>query len=451
MSTLFNEFDKVSKEDWTKQIISDLKGKDPSALEINDIIEEIKFDAYYHRTDIKDNNHVPGNFPYKRGVNRPDNSWSNSTLIAITDEAEANKLALESLMKGVDTIFFMEAQKNIDWKTVLKDIQFEYIHIRFSVSTIEQYDTICAIVGVENSIKISFNFDFVGKEFSDTLFQELASRLKNRQHGVFTVNGFGVQRIGATTWQEVGFCLNYGHELLVKLINAGLETDEAAACINFNIGVGSNYFFEIAKFRALRQLWAKIVAEYKPKHNCSHNLMITAIVGLTNKSLKDPYTNLLRQTTEVMSAINGGVNNVLVIPFDFYADKKENEIASRMARNISLILKEESYFDKVIDPIGGSYSIEKLTELIGEKAYSQFLKLENSGGIFNTETISSLKKELIEKRAQRIQLFEEGKIIGIGMNKFPNPEKSNLNWLEVPSYLGIEALIFDQISKTVEA
>lgn len=449
MTDLFKDFKKVSKEDWKAQIISDLKGKSHEVLEIYDEIEEINFDAYYHKTDVNDKKEVPGNFPYKRGVNAPSNNWGNSALINIINSEDANTLALKLLMEGVDVLFFKSYSVDVNWSEVLKNIEFEYIHVRFSIEAINEYDEICKIVGDNNFSKISFDFDFI-ENIDDDLFSELAIRLKKRQQGVFTINGFGIQRTGGTTWQELAFCLNLGHEILLKLLEAGLEIDEAAACINFNIGIGSNYFFETAKARALRQLWSKIVAEYNPHHNCSHNCMITAIIGHTNKSLRDPYTNLLRQTTETMSAVNGGVNNILVLPYDLYSVDGSSSLAMRMATNISLVLKEESYFDKVIDPTGGSYSIEKLTELIGEKAYVLFQKLEAEDGLLNSICRSNFSNSIQLKRNLRTRLFADGKIIGIGMNKYSNPDEKHIEWTKVPSYMNIESLLFDQISKTVE-
>ena len=447
MTDLFKDFDKVSKEEWKTQIISDLKGKSHDVLEIYDEIEEIQFDAYYHRTDINEKKELPGNFPFKRGSNTPNNHWGNSVLINVVTAEEANALALNSLMNGVDVLFFKRDCIDLNWKEVLKNIKFEYIHTRFTIETINEYDEICKIAGDNNFSNISFDFDYIENNNED-LFLQLTSRLKERQHGVFTINGYGIQRTGGTTWQELAFCLNAGHEMIIKLLGTGLEIDEATACINFDIGIGSNYFFETAKIRALRQLWSKIIAEYNPLHNCSHNCMITGIIGHTNKSLKDPYTNLLRQTTETMSAVNGGVNNVLVLPYDLYSTDGPSSIAMRMASNISLILKEESYFDKVIDSAGGSYSIEKLTELIGEKAYLSFQKLEAENGLLNQICKSNFSNSIELKRDLKTKLFAEGKIIGIGMNKYPNPDEIQTEWTKVPSYMNIESLLFDQISKS---
>jgi methylmalonyl-CoA mutase len=245
--------------------------------------------------------------------------------------------------------------------------------------------------------------------------------------------------------------LNAGHEYLVELMSNGFSIDEASACIGFHIGIGRNYLYEIAKIRAMRSLWSKIIHAYTPAHTCSHNCAMTAVIGCMNKSLLDPHTNLLRQTTEVLSAMCGGVEQIVVIPHDLYSDQGMSSISQRMAINIPLVLREESYLDKVIDPLGGSYSLEQLTTKIGEKAWTLFQSLEKSGGLFNDTARSNFKQEIIAKRDQREKAFVDGSITLIGINTFPNPEKIESKWRELPAYFGIDALNYERISKTVSA
>ena len=184
-------------------------------------------------------------------------------------------------------------------------------------------------------------------------------------------------------------------------MDRGLTIDEAAACLHFNVGVGSNYFYEIAKIRAIRILWSKIIETYGVSHACSYNTRITGIVGFTNKSLKDPYTNLLRQTTEAMSLAFAGVHAICVLPYDQASEKGATSLSTRMAVNIPLILQEESYLDKVIDPLSGSYTIEYLTNEIAEKAWNSFQEIENEGGIGAENAQNSLKTTISEKAQLR--------------------------------------------------
>jgi methylmalonyl-CoA mutase len=261
------------------------------------------------------------------------------------------------------------------------------------------------------------------------------------------INGFKLQQTGATTWQENAFCLNAGHEYILELMNDGFTIDEAAACVSFHIGIGSNYFYEIAKIRAFKQLWSKIIAAYHPEHACSHNCSITAVLGHLNKSLQDPHTNLLRQTTEAMSALSGGVDQIVILPYDFYSTTSASELSERMAVNIPLILKEESYFDIVIDPVGGSYSLEQLTEKIGRKTWSEFQRIEQDGGLLDESARDQFSTRVNTKRTARIEHFKNDKQLLIGINKYLNPEKIEQSWQTLPSYLGNEGLNFELVAK----
>lgn len=445
MNSFFSAFDKTSLSEWKDQIIKDLKGKEHSVLEFNDSIEELNYKAYYHQDEINSNQEVPGVFPFKRGLKTTDNDWLNGAFVNIADESEANSEALNSLMKGANLLVFKTEKSDCDWKTVLSGIQFESIKTQFDVPSITDYKAIKETVGADLS-NISFNFDLLSNNSEDDLMNNISEQTRSSQHPVLLINGFGVQQLGATTWQEIGYSLNVGHEYLLKLMSAGYSIDEASAMVHFHIGVGSNYFNEIAKFRALRQLWSKLIEAYNPTHNCTYNCNITAIIGHTNKSLRDPYTNLLRQTTESMSATNGA-DGILVLPYDLYSTEGPSDISKRTALNISLVLKEESYLDKVIDPTGGSYSIETLTSLIAEKAWKYFQSIEDKGGLFESSALESFTNDLITKRRERIEAFQTGKITGIGMNKYPDPDEKTADWQIRESYLGIDPIMFDMESK----
>ena len=447
MNSFFKEFNPVGKEEWIAKIHADLKGKDPSILEHHDKIEELDFSCVYHVSDQK-KHETPGGFPFTRGLKTKLNDWKNTAFVQVTSEKEANDKILHFLMSGADAVWIVARKENINWKVVLNEVQLEHINTQFSLKSMNDMIAIQEIAS-HTPNTIHFNFDFL--DSSSIELSSFGTHFKNSQQRFALVNGFGIQQSGGTTWQEIGFCLNVGHEYLLQLMNEGLTIDEASACIGFHIGIGSNYFYEIAKIRSLRALWAKIIQAYKPEHNCSHNCSITAVVGHTNKSLSDPHTNLLRQTTEVMSALSAGVENIVVLPHDLYSDQGVDSVTERMAINIPLVLKEESYFDKVIDPIGGSYTLETLTDLIGEKAWSQFQSLEDSGGLFEKSSLDSFKNEVNKKRNLREKSFLAGELLLIGINNYPNPEPVLSNWTALPTYLGMDALNYERITKTISA
>ncbi|MFK7785530.1 MAG: methylmalonyl-CoA mutase family protein [Crocinitomicaceae bacterium] len=446
MNSFFKEFSPVGKEEWIEKIHADLKGKDPALLEHSNTIEEIDFSSVYHISDRK-KHETPGAFPFTRGLKTNLNDWKNTAYVLVSDEQEANSRILHLLMTGADALWIVADKENINWETVLSEVKFEYINIQCTLNTLEDMLTIRKMTS-HTPNAVHFNFDFLTNDFELSAF---SSHFKENQQRFALVNGFGIQQSGGTTWQEIAFCLNTGHEYLLQLMESGLTIDEASACIGFHVGIGSNYFFEIAKIRSLRALWAKIIGAYSPEHDCSYNCSITAIVGHTNKSLSDPHTNLLRQTTETMSALNAGVENIVVLPHDLYSDQGITSISQRMAINIPLILKEESYLDKVIDPAGGSYALEELTELIGEKAWTKFQAIEKAGGLFNEGLQDSFKAEIRSKRQLREEAFLAGDILLIGINKYSNPDPILSNWKQIPSYLGMEALNYERITKTISA
>lgn len=447
MNSFFKEFSPVGKDEWIAKIHADLKGKDPALLENHDEIEELDFSCVYHVSDQK-KHETPGGFPFTRGLKTKLNDWKNTAFVQVSDEKEANAKILHFLMSGADALWIVAKKENIKWSIVLNEVQLEHINTQFSLTSKEDMLAIQEIAA-HTPHTVQFNFDFLAS--SDFKISEIGNHFKNNQQRFALVNGFGIQQSGGTTWQEIAFCLNVGHEYLLQLMDEGFTIDEASACIGFHVGIGSNYFYEIAKIRSLRALWAKIIQAYNPKHNCSHNCSITAVIGHTNKSLSDPHTNLLRQTTEIMSALNAGIESIVTLPHDIYSDQGVTEISERMAINIPLVLKEESYFDKVIDPLGGSYSLENLTDLIGEKAWNHFQLIEQSRGLFDTTALDFFKEGIRSKRIEREKAFLAGEILLIGINSYTNPEPVLSNWLPLPSYLGLDALNYERITKTVSA
>ncbi len=442
MSNFFDAFEKTSKKEWEDRLIADLKGKDPSLLLVDDPIEELSYSTHYHNEDAVSTDAIPGNYPFLRGVDSNDNQWKNGTLILIKDEVSANQEALLRLNSGADLLVFKSEKPSVDWEKVLHDIQLEHIDTQFVLRSPEEYRNLRNSLGAVTG-SIQFNIDLFDDQWSDADFKAIADDFKGQQSPFCAVHGFKVQQCGATSWQELAFSLAAGHEYLVKLMDLGFSVDEASACISFKMGIGSNYVYEIAKFRALRMGWARIVHQYDPKHASSYNCHVTAVAGHLNKSLSDPYTNLLRQTTEAMAAINAGIDAIVILPYDYYSSEGASELASRMAVNISSILKEESFLDKVLDPFGGSYSMEQLTLQLGTKAWDLFKELERSGGMMSKGAHQALAEAIERKRAQRIQRFLDGKEIAIGINKYPNPEEHQSAWKELPDYLGIPFLVLE--------
>jgi methylmalonyl-CoA mutase len=444
MIGLKSTFPSNSLEDWIVQLKKDLKGDDFSKLLRQDEIEEIEFPTYHHAESGEIVSQVPGKYPFTRGLKTSKNGWNNGHVIVVTEEKIANLKALELLMKGCDLLIFdLSNLHSNDWANLFEGIQYEYITAQFKPRNSQQFESLKSFFHQEIPKTIQFNCDFLEHEDTE-LFEKLVNCSSQVQFPFCLVDGFSVQQAGATTWQEIAFCLSSGHHYLNRLIQAGFTIDQAAACIHFSIGIGSNYFMEIAKIRALKQVWAAVIKEYAPVHTCTFTCAITANIGWTNKSLLDPHTNLLRQTTEVMSAISGGIDTIVVHPYDSISSNGTSVLSERMALNIPLILKEESYFDGVIDPLGGSYVLEELTQKIARKAWLIFQSLEEKGGIFKQEAQNTLAASVLAKAELKTEEIRSGKKTLIGINKYPNNSPESNYFLEQKTYLGMQQLIFER-------
>lgn len=436
MQQFFEEFEAKSKSDWEAQLIKDLKDASIDELKIINEVEGIAFDSYQHEEDIPEN--FVASEPKKR------NSWFNVIQIEITNEKEANEKALHELMHGVDGICFVASTEKTDWPTVLHDIKSEYINLSVRSTRLEDFEALNNI----SPLKFNYYFDRSIESIDEIEFQKIAGNLILEQLPFFEVNMFESQQIGANCSQQIVYALLNGHELLYKLMQHGLSVDQASACISFNIGIGSNYFLETAKINVLKKLWSKIVYSYNPKHACSVNCQIHVTIGLLNKSLNDPYTNLLRQTTEALSALNAGIDSICILPYDSES-KKPTDLAQRMAQNIPLILKEESYIDKVSSPLNGSYNMIALENLLGMSSWSEFVDSENLGGWCTPDCRNKLIDKISVTRNLRIERIKSGKDILIGVNKYSNPDIIQNDWLEPNNFLGLSHLRLELETKSV--
>ena len=206
---------------------------------------------------------------------------------------------------------------------------------------------------------------------------------------------------------------------MTMLTEGGLTADEAGKAIKFNMGVGGNYFMEIAKFRAARMLWAMIVKAYAPACDCAAKMRVHAETSTFNKTIYDAHVNLLRTQTEAMSATIAGVDSLTVNGFDV-TYKESDDFSERIARNQQLLLKEESHFDKVTDPSAGSYYIENLTNSIAEQAWKLFLEIQNEGGFFAAVEAGKVQEAMKATSAKRLKDVSARKEVLLGTNQFPN-------------------------------
>ncbi len=230
-------------------------------------------------------------------------------------------------------------------------------------------------------------------ESFENIIDTLASAIKEKSNDkTILFHGEYIHDGGGNAVHELAFVLSSAIEYLWQLEKRGLAPEEIVPKLKFSFGIGSNLFLEIAKLRSARILWHKI-AEVCGMSNNLRQIQIHAVTSKNNMTSEDIHNNILRTTTEAFSAVIGGADSITVLPFDEITES-ENDFSQRLARNIQIILKEEINLDKVIDPGGGSYYLEKLTADLSSEAWKYFQKIEKQGGI-----VQSLKDGTIQKDA----------------------------------------------------
>ena len=435
---LFSDFLPVSTEKWMEKITADLKGADFEKKLVWKTNEGFKVKPFYRQEDLqnlKTTEGLPGEFPYLRGTKK-DNTWFVRQDIKVDNAKDANAKALDVLMKGVDSIGFTIKAKDLsaDYiETLLNEICAECVELNFSTCqghTVELAKLLVAYYQKKGydltKLQGSVNYDPMnkmmkkGKDVSDFVAtaKELIETLAPLPlYRCINVNALTLNNAGAYISQELGYALAWGNEYLGKLTDAGLSVDEVAKRIKFNFGISSNYFMEIAKFRAGRMLWADIVKQYNPTCDCACKMKAHAETSTFNLTLFDAHVNLLR--TEAMSAALAGVDSMTVTPFNKTYETPD-DFSERIARNQQLLLKEESHFDKVVDPAAGSYYIENLTVAIAQQAWNIFLKVEEEGGFLSAVKEGRVQNDINESGKARHIAVSKRKEILLGTNQYPN-------------------------------
>ena len=408
--------------------------------------EGFNVQPFYRKEDLKDlktPDALPGEFPFVRGNKKDSNVWYVRQNIEVTDAKEANKKALDILNKGIDSLGFRLKGNMVSKETVeslLDGIYCDCIEVNFATCprhSLELAEILVAYFAEKGYDKEkvvgSIEFDpmakmvMKGKDVTPILeiAPKLVEALKDYPNfRCIAVSSDALNNAGAYIAQELGYALAWGNEYLQQLTDAGVDVDLAAKSIKFNMGVSENYFMELAKFRAARLLWAQIVKQYEPKCDCACKMIVNATTSTYNQTLFDSYVNLLRSQTEAMSAALGSVHSMVVTPFDAPYEQA-TDFSERIARNQQLIIKEESHFDRIVDPGAGSYYIEHLTDALAQEAWKIFLKVEEEGGFLAAVKAGTVQDDINATNVKRHGDAAKRKEFLLGTNQFPNfTEKS---------------------------
>lgn len=435
---LFDQFPGVSYEEWRAKVEADLKGADFNKKLVWRTNEGFNVEPVYRAEDIADfktTGTLPGEYPYVRGT-RAENDWLTRQDVVAASAEEANAVALDVLTKGVTSLGF-RVESAEDVAVVLKGIDLAKVEININCCLCKAKDVAKALVacikaqGMEQSFHGSIDYNPLrkqlvkGKEGIDA--EAVVADAKELLAIVAPVPALRCLNVeslllgnsGAYIYQELGYALAWGAAWMTALTDAGCTADEVASRIKFNMCVSSNFFMELAKFRAARMLWAQIVEQYKPACSCAAKMMVCAKTSRFNQTIYDAHVNLLRSQTETMSAALAGVDSIVTTPFD-EPYKTPDTFSERIARNQQFLLKEESHLDKVVDPAGGSYYVETLTVNIAEQAWKLFLATEEEGGFFALAGEGKIQAAVNESCAKRHTDVARRKEILLGTNQYPN-------------------------------
>lgn len=418
---LFEEFPAVSAKQWVQQIQVDLNGADYNKTLLWPSDEGIDVKPFYHEDTTPTKFNIPG---------QP-TTWHIAQAIFIDDLAIAKKLAKEALSKGA-TALRLIADKSFDITAFFKDFLVDDAKLYFELLFWDNafFHELISYLN-KNKIAYSLGLDPIGHLAKDGNWPDETNRLndlteivKKTPNNSIRVDTRTYQNAGANMVQQLAYAMAHANEYL-HILNKNEEALNELK-LEFHVAIGSNYFFEIAKLRALRLLYATIAKEYNANPICE----ILAMPTKRNKTIYDYNVNMLRTTTECMSAILGGANTIENMPYDAIFHK-DNPFGSRIARNQLLILKEESFFDKVSNPSDGTYYIENLTEELANKALDLFKNIEKSGGFLKQLHEGIIQRKITESAAKEQALFDSGKLVLIGTNKYPNPQDRMKDELEL--------------------
>lgn len=419
-NTLFSDFEAVSSKQWKQQIQYELKGADYNETLVWESPEGIKVKPFYHSDETSNNAAL--------NSNAPKNAFSILQNIFVHDIKKSNERALDSLNRGAESIRFTLENETISIEELMQNLPLKettyYFHLPFlSIDCATKISAFAA----KHQAKFILLIDPIGQLIKDGNWFENLEKDIEKLNTIATASAINFLNISSGIYQNAG--ANIVQQLAYTLAHVNEYFNRIPAVkhpITIEVAIGTNYFFEIAKLRALRILFHTLAKEYNHNFDCN----IIATPTRRNKTIYDYNVNMLRTTTECMSAILGGANAVANLPYDALYHK-DNEFGDRIARNQLLVLKHESYFDKVNNPADGAYYIESLTEQLAEKALLLFKDIEANGGLITQLIEGTMQRKISESAKKEQELFDNGKEILLGTNKYPNKNDRMKNDLEL--------------------
>jgi len=414
-SSLLTDFPAVPTEDWESAIRASVAGADYPAKLIWNPEEGLAVRPYYRAEDlaaVRFLDAAPGKFPYMRG-SRASGEWRIREEIGGIEPEQANRCAVEAVAAGSEEIEFSQPRIASHSDLALLLASLSEIPLRFCGLSHES-----ALVLAErfrerpHGSYISADID----PLADLDFSEALLRGSPPNRRMFTVSGEDYEEKGCGAIEQVAFTLSAGVEFLAAMLERRVDLNCCAGSVAFSFAIGPELLLQIAKLRAFRLAWAQVAQSFGISAQAAKPV-IYARAAHWNETIYDPHVNILRATTETLSAVLGGSDSISVIPFDA-CFRKPDETSRRLARNVQLILKQEAHFARVADPLGGAYAVECTTDAIATKAWKVFQELEAAGGFSKAKADGIIDSVLQRREASRKDSANCRRLVLTGTNRF---------------------------------
>lgn len=435
---LFADFQSVTRDQWLDAVLKSLRGEAFDSL-LTQTYEDIEIHPLPHADDLAECQHhhsLPGQFPYLRGATaagyraRP---WLIAAELDICEPREFNQALREALAQGQTAITMnsgLQLNDAADMRAALADIELERFPLLIQSETRapEIHGWMRAALADEalKSLRGCVGYDPLSAlarsgAMPDAAVERLAAHARQVQNvspqlGSIAVSTAVYHDAGANAVQELALAIAAGLAYLRALSDCGSTVESTAGKLHFFLNIGENFFLEIAKFRAFRSLWAQVLRAIGLA-DAKQRLHVHARSGSRNKSRLDAHVNLLRLTTEALSAAMGGVDSIELAPFD-QPQGKSDAFSRRLSRNLQLILQEELRLVELIDPAGGAPHVEKLTDQLARAAWSRFQAIEAAGGLVASLRSGAVQAEIEAVAARRRRDLASGDAVLVGVNRY---------------------------------
>lgn len=443
MNQAFKEFEKSTKHDWIKKVKLEFSGKNIDEILSGSLREDLQIFPFYTEEDL------PSSLPAQL---KSDKAWNYHEYLLLhnnTKLEEANAVILQALNKGASGIDFQlqgyDGSHEDLFPHLLNQVKIQHCQVSFHLN-LQQLDFFTSFLkyatGLDLDEKIRGSL-YVYPDFNqyfncENAIQSVAKFFSNEPYSNYHFLGISSAPFvngGASVVQELVYTLSYMVACIDYLTDQGIELSVLFNHLEVTLNTQSNFFTDIAKFRAIRILLSQVAEAYQVKDLTHHHWRIKAVSGVWNKTIYDPVGNMLRNTTEAMGAVIGGCNILALIPHDF-AYQQYSNFSSRIARNITNILQYEAQFGKVMDPAAGSFFLENLTHQLVEKSWQEFLSIEKEGGYIEAVKKGFIQQGLMNAHALRQKDIKTRRQPFVGSTRYANPEEHITNSMLNPAFIG---------------